>query len=185
MVTALDNLPDYVQEIIAVAEKENLNIRAILQNLMDWKGEGEHDLAICMGNSLQFFDPEDLAHILKQVSLSLREGGHFLINSWSIAEISLRGFKEKVSTQMGEFQFNAESTWHFSPSRIEIKSSIISPDGQSEDRQSVDYIYSLNEMESLLEDAGMQMMEVFSIPGRKKFSLGEPRAYIVARKTAH
>ena len=182
-VTALDNLADYVQEIIAAAENEKLNIRTILQNLMDWKGEGEHDLAICMGNSLQFFDPADMAHILKQVSISLKKGGQFLINSWSIAEISLRGFKEKVSTQMGEFQFNAESTWHFSPSRIEINSSIIGPDGQSEDRQSVDYIYSLNEMESLLLDAGLKMQEVYSIPGRKKFTLGEPRAYIIAEKS--
>ena len=34
----------------------------------------------------------------------------------------------------------------------------------------------------MLLAAGLKMQEVYSIPGRKKFSLGEPRAYIIAEK---
>ena len=183
-ITAVDNLAEYLEEIRNTADREGLQIQTINQNVVDMQTGGDHDLAICMGNSLQFFDAEDVSTILKKTAQSLRNGGHLLINSWSIAEISIRNFKEKVSSQMGEFQFEAESAWHFSPSRIEIKSSIISTDGISEDRASVDYIYSLNEMEWMLEAGGFQMKEVFSIPGRKKFSLGEPRAYIIAEKTS-
>ncbi len=179
-VTSVDTLADYINEIIDTTEKEALPIQTIKQSILDLPPGGDHDLAICMGNSLQFFDTEDIAVILKIVSKSVKKGGHLLINSWSIAEISIRNFKEEVSSPMGEFQFNAKSTWHFSPARIEIQSSIISADGSSEDRNSVDYIYSLNEMEWMLAEGGFKMKEVYSIPGRKKFSLGEPRAYIVA-----
>jgi len=181
-VTAIDNLKDYLDEIDHTAKGEGLDIKTIQQSMQDLQPLGEHTLAICMGNSLQFFDPNDLQEILVNVSESLKPGGHFLINSWSIAEISLRNFKEKVSSQMGAFQFSAESTWQISPSRIEIKSSIVSPDGISEDRHSIDYIYSLNEMEYLLKAAGLQLKEVYSIPGRKKFTLGDPRAYLIAEK---
>jgi len=37
-------------------------------------------------------------------------------------------------------------------------------------------------MEGLLKESGLLLKEVYSIPGRKKFSPGEPRAYIVAVK---
>ncbi len=184
-VTAIDNLAEYIDEIKATAEIEALPIQTIKQSILDLQAGGNHDLAICMGNSLQFFDAEDLSIILEVVSKSLKKGGHLLINSWSIAEISIRNFKEEVSSPMGEFQFNAKSTWHFSPSRIEIQSSIISPDGSSEDRNSVDYIYSLNEMEWMLKEGGFKMKEVYSIPGRKKFSFGEARAYIVAENVGN
>jgi hypothetical protein len=37
-------------------------------------------------------------------------------------------------------------------------------------------------METMLKKAGLSLKEVYSIPGRKKFTLGEPRAYIIAVK---
>lgn len=183
-VTAVDNLPDYLEEINQITVAEGLPVQLIQQSVVDLVPDTRFDLAICMGNSLQFFDAADIRQIFKVVAGSLNTGGHILINSWSIAEISLRSFKDKVSSQMGEFQFSAASTWHPSPSRIEISSSIISPDGSSEDRTSIDYIYSLNEMEMMLATAGLTLTEVYSIPGRKKFTLGEPRAYIIAQKTS-
>jgi len=34
----------------------------------------------------------------------------------------------------------------------------------------------------MLQFAGFALKEVYSIPGRKKFTVGEPRAYLVAQK---
>jgi len=34
----------------------------------------------------------------------------------------------------------------------------------------------------MLKEAGFVMKEIYSIPGRRKFALGDPRAYIVAEK---
>ncbi len=39
----------------------------------------------------------------------------------------------------------------------------------------------LSEMETMLNNAGLIFKEVYSIPGKKKFTVGEPRAYIIAR----
>jgi hypothetical protein len=84
---------------------------------------------------------------------------------------------------VGDLKFCVENKYFPSPSRIEAETQITTPDGLTETKQSVDYIWSLNEMEVMLAEAGMKMKEVFSIPGRKKFTLGEPRAYIVAQKS--
>jgi len=37
-------------------------------------------------------------------------------------------------------------------------------------------------METMLKIAGITLKEVYSIPGRKKFTAGEARAYLVAEK---
>ena len=70
----------------------------------------------------------------------------------------------------------------FHPTRIETESIVIAPDGEMENKTAIDYIFSINEMETMLRQAGLVLKEVYSIPGRKKFTVGEPRAYLVAEK---
>ncbi|MBK6825511.1 MAG: hypothetical protein IPG86_00800 [Chitinophagaceae bacterium] len=68
------------------------------------------------------------------------------------------------------------------PARIEAETEFTSPDGTTEIRKGIDYIYSINEMQEMLQSAGLALDKVYSIPGRMPFTLGEPRAYLVARK---
>jgi SAM-dependent methyltransferase len=181
-VTAVDNLADYVNEIKAVAKKENLPVKVLQTTVLDFKTEDRFDLAICMGNSLNFFTAYDTMKILSNISSFLETGGHLLINSWSIAEIAFKDFKGKNWSQIGEMKFLTDSKLLFHPTRIETESTIISPDGKTEVKQGIDYIFSLNEMDAMLKMAGLTLKEVYSIPGRKKFTVGEPRAYLVAEK---
>ena len=58
-------------------------------------------------------------------------------------------------------------------------------DGKTETKKAVDYIYSIAEMEMMFDETGFRMKEIYSIPGKKKFTLGEPRAYIIAEKIYH
>jgi len=37
-------------------------------------------------------------------------------------------------------------------------------------------------MEAMLNKTGFRLKEIYSIPGRKQFAVGDPRAYIVAEK---
>jgi SAM-dependent methyltransferase len=181
-VTAVDNLSDYISEISEVAEKEQLPLQAIKSDILRYKTGEEFDLVLCMGNSLNFFDADDTAKILSNISSLLKKGGHLLINSWSLAEIAFKNFKEKSWSQVGDMKFLTDSKLLFSPTRIETESIIISPDGKTEVKQGIDHIFSLNEMEAMLKIAGLGLQEVYSIPGRKKFTVGEPRAYLVSEK---
>jgi SAM-dependent methyltransferase len=181
-VTAVDNLADYIHEIKEVAEKENLPLKPVQIPALDFKTDDRFDLAICMGNSLNFFDTVDTMKILSKICSFLKPGGNLLINSWSIAEIAFNNFKGKNWNQIGDIRFLTDSMVLFSPTRIETESIIISPAGHTEIKQGIDYIFSLNEMETMLNISGFTLKEVYSIPGRKKFTVGEPRAYLVAEK---
>ena len=93
-VTAVDNLNEYIEEIKKTAASENLPIEAFASDILSFSTEKTFDLAICMGNSLNFFPYDDVKTILVKLSSRLKVGGSLLINSWSLAEIAIRTFKD-------------------------------------------------------------------------------------------
>lgn len=181
-VTAVDNLAAYINEVEQKATKEALPVKAIRADVVNFKTAEEFDLAICMGNSLNFFNREEVNAILSNTAAQLKKGGHLLINSWSIAEIAIRQFVSSSWSEIDGMKFLSKSEYLFNPARIETKSTIILPGGATEEKLAVDYIYTIDELTAMLLNAGLQLREVYSIPGRKRFTLGEPRAYIVAEK---
>ena len=66
-VTAVDNLDEYINEIKKTATSDNLPITAIKSDVIKYKPEEIFDLAICMGNSLCFFDRSDTVKILEMI----------------------------------------------------------------------------------------------------------------------
>ena len=181
-VTAVDNLDDYINEINRVAKKENLLLNPVKSAIMDYKTDDKFDLVLCMGNSLNFFNADDTLQILSDIFSYLKSGKHLLINTWSLAEIVIKNFKERSWNSINDMKFLTDSKFLFHPTRVETESTIITTDGKTETKTGVDYIFSVNEMQEMLNKAGLSLKEIYSIPGRKKFTLGEPRAYIVAQK---
>lgn len=182
IVTAIDNLGNYIDEIQKAVDKEQLPVKAIKADVINYKISGDFDLAICMGNSLQFFNAAETTELLSNVAAHLKKGGHLLINSWSIAEIAIKNFKEKSWSQVDDLKFLTDSKFLFHPTRIETESTIIAPDSTTEVKTGIDFIFSVNEMEGMLNRAGLALKDIYSIPGRKKFVVGEPRAYFVAER---
>ncbi len=154
-VTAVDNLADYISEIDRTARQENLPVKAVKTDVIAYKTDDMFDLAICMGNSLCFFNEHDTLQLLKTVAAHLKPQGFFLINTWMLAEIIFKDFRERSWSNVGELKLIAESKYYMQPSRIESNSLIISPDGKMEKKEAVDYIYSIAEMEVLLNKAGL------------------------------
>lgn len=181
-VTAVDNLPDYINEIKEKATADSLAIECICADVLDMQIDKQYHAALCMGNSLQFFNEENTLRLLSNISEHLRPAGKLFINTWSIAEIAMKNFKDKSWNRFGELLFLTDSKLLFHPTRIEISSIIIADSGDREEKTGVDYIYSISELESLLNKTGFELKEIYSIPGKKQFTVGEPRAYIVAEK---
>ena len=182
IVTAVDNLTDYTDEIRQTALERSLPIETITSDALLFDSTKQYDLVICMGNSLNFFNAEDTRRILFNIASALKPGGSLLISSWSIAEIAIRNFKEKAWSYIGELKYLTDSKFLFQPARIETESMIINGDGHVETKSAIDYIFTIAELEAMLALAGFNLKDIYSIPGRKKFTLGEPRIYLVAQK---
>jgi cyclopropane fatty-acyl-phospholipid synthase-like methyltransferase len=182
-VTAVDNLYDYINEIKTIAAEENLSINALQADVLHAKLEEIYDAAICMGNSFAFFDREDAITILKNISNHLRPGGIFIINSWMIAEIAIKHFREKDWHYAGEYKCLLDYKFCFHPCRIESEQTIIAPDGTIETAKGIDYIFTLDQLEEMFNEAGLRTKHLFSTPRKRKFSLGDGHIYMVIEKS--
>jgi cyclopropane fatty-acyl-phospholipid synthase-like methyltransferase len=181
-IVAVDNLPDYVNEIKQIVLKENLPVSVHQEDVIQFNSPDEYDLVICLGNNLSFFNYTDSLKLFSSIASWIKPGNKFVFNTWTIAEIAIKQFKENSWAQIGDLKCLYNSKYLFSPARIETESIFIASDGETEIKSAVDYIYSLNETEAILNRSGLIIKDIWSIPGKKKFSLGEPRAYIVAEK---
>jgi hypothetical protein len=106
----------------------------------------------------------------------------FYINTWSLTEIAVKNIKEKSWSRIEDFLLISDCKILFYPTRMEMNSIIITDGGKREEKVGIDYIFSINEIKAMLNKTGFRLKEIYSIPGKKLFTIGEPRAYIVAEK---
>jgi SAM-dependent methyltransferase len=182
-VTAVDNLSSYIQEISETATKEDLPVNALVALAQRFEfGTEEFDAVICMGNSFSFFGGEEAQQLLQRIRTSLKTGGYLIINSWMIAEIVFKYFREKEWHEINGYKYLLDNKLHFLPTRIDSQQTIIDPAGSIEELQGVDYIYSIEELSVMLHSSGLQLKTLYSTPRKKPFTLGDGRVYIVAQK---
>jgi len=181
-VTAVDNLKDYIKEIESTAKEEDLAIEAILSDVLEVELSGIYDAAICMGNSFAFFNKEESISLLKKITSHLKPTGVLVINSWMIAEIAIRHFREKEWYRVNDYKYLLDYKFLFHPNRIESEQTVIAKDGSIEVIKGVDFVFTLDELEVMFKEAGLATKEIYSTPRKKKFTMGDGRIYIVAEK---
>lgn len=182
-ITAIDNQEAYISEIKTEAARSGLPVHAVLSDVLDFHSSDKFDAAICMGNSFAFFNKQDSIHLLQKLAGCIKENGVFILNSWMIAEIAIRHFREKDWFYAGEYKYLLDYTFCFHPNRIESEQIIIAPDGSIESNKGVDYIFSLDEMNDMCKSAGLKILDLYATPRKKKFKLGDGQIYIVIGKT--
>ena len=181
-VTAVDNLSDYIDEINTASANRGLAVETICTDVLEMQINKHFDALLCMGNSLQFFNEEQILELLANLSSHLKPGGLFFINTWSLAEIVMKHFNERSWSRFNDLLFLGESKFLLRPARIETTSTIITDSGEREIKKGIDYIFSIAETEAMLNKSGFRVKEIYSIPGKKQFSFGDPKAYFIAEK---
>lgn len=180
--TAIDNLPEYISEIKNQAAAENLPVHAFASGALEAELTGTYKAILCMGNSFAFFGKEDALSLLKKISAHLCSDGLFFINTWMIAEIAIRHFREHEWHKIDGYKYLLEYKYFFTPSRIESEHTVVSPEGSVEVIRGIDYIFTLDELNALFSEAGLRLRDVYSTPKRKPFRMGDSRAYLVIEK---
>jgi cyclopropane fatty-acyl-phospholipid synthase-like methyltransferase len=180
--TAADNSVDYIEEIKTASEKEALPVDAFAIDALQLQLQKQYKAIICMGNSFAFFDRTDAVSLLKKLAAHLQQEGVLVINSWMIAEIAIKHFREKEWYELEGFKYLLDYKFHFQPSRIESEHTLIGKDGQIEVINGVDYIFTLSELEAMFQEAGLRTKALYGTPRRRAFKLGDNSIYIIAEK---
>ncbi|RYY96629.1 MAG: class I SAM-dependent methyltransferase [Chitinophagaceae bacterium] len=181
-VTAIDNSEAYISEIRENAAVESLPVAAQCTPVLDWKPEGQYDALLCMGNSFAFFNESDSRILLRRFAAALAPGGHLLINTWMVAEIAYRHFKEREWHELPGFRYLISNRFQLEPARIESEHILIDRENRVETLQAVDYIFTIGELGAMMTDAGLRPGPVYSTPRKRPFGMGDGRAYLFATK---
>ncbi|MCR6719946.1 MAG: methyltransferase domain-containing protein [Chitinophagaceae bacterium] len=179
-VTAIDNAADYITEINKAAE--GLPVEALAMGVESFKPDKEYQAAICMGNSISTLNREQTLAFFKNIRQCLQPGGRFLLNTWMITEVIAKKIKDREWYQVQEFKYLLENEYLLHPSRIETRHTVIAPDGKMEEKLDVDYIFSMAEMEALMAEAGLTLLDIYSTPRKRPWSLGDEYIYFLAGK---
>jgi len=181
-VTAIDNLPDYIDEINAIALNDGLPVKAKVQDVAETEFNEKYDAVLCMGNSFATLDYPRAIKVLTNISAALKQGGTFIINSWMIAEIAIKYFEAKSWVYVGEYKYLLDNKYLFHPTRIETDHIVIREDGEMQTLKGIDYIFTFAEIEAMLNKTGFDLVDVYATPRKKKYNFGDNKAYIVAVK---
>lgn len=181
-VTAIDNAAEYISEIQSKAEVQQLPVQARHGSILDVELDREYKAIVCMGNSFAFFSEEEALSIARKLSEHITKGGVFIINTWAIAEIAIRHFKEKEWHELDGFKYLIAGKFLFNPTRIESIHTIIDEDKTIEDITGIDYILTLSELQKLFKTAGFSFSGIYSTPRKRAFNFGDTRAYILFQK---
>jgi cyclopropane fatty-acyl-phospholipid synthase-like methyltransferase len=181
-VSAIDNLPDYIDEINEIASKEGLSVQGELADVTVANFSGTYDCVLSMGNYFSTFDLPTAERVLNKINQCLKTGGALIINSWMIAEIAIKHFQQKTWLYVDEFKYLLDNKYLFSPTRMETDHIVINSDGETQVLKGVDYIFTFAELDAMLNKTGFKMTEVYSTPRKRKYKFGDSTAYIVATK---
>lgn len=181
-VTALDNLDVYINEINSTAQTEGLAVQAQVADVATHPFNTGYHLAICMGNSFAFFDGPTAQQILQRIAAALHTGGKLVINTWMLAEIAIKYFKERDWFWADDYQYILENKFYLRPARIETAHTLIRPDGMAETQHGIDYMFTIAELEKMMNNAGLVLTDIYSTPRKRPFQFGDTRAYLVAEK---
>jgi len=181
-VTAVDNLVQYIDQVKNLVEGTSLPIKAIREDVLNYVPDEKFDLVLCMGNSLNFFNEADTRLLLSKVNDCLATDGYLLIHSWSILEIVVKTFNPQSSSKIGDIEMDTTTEFLFQPTRVEAETKMTMSNGDIEIKKGVDYVFCISEYEHMLLDSGLSLENFYSIPGKKVFTIGEPRIYIIAKK---
>jgi SAM-dependent methyltransferase len=181
-VTAVDNATEYIEEIKSTAATEALPVEPIVAGALNVELSATYKAILCMGNSFAFFSKPDAVSLLQKVSAHLESGGIFLINTWMIAEIAIRHFREHEWHNVDVYKYLLAYHYFLHPSRIESEHTVIKPDGTTETLKGIDYIFTIDQLEDMFQLAGLRLREIYSTPKKKKFKMGDNKAYLVVEK---
>ena len=153
----------------------------VVADVTTWAPERTWDAALCLGNSLTGFDRAQLISLLGRMRTWVRHDGLLIFQAWTVTEVVYRRGFEPVSFTVGDYNCELSGDVHLRPTRILYHQRILRDGAVLETLKSVHYLYSANELEALLHEAGFQVEDIFGDSDGRPFTFGDMQLLFVAR----
>jgi SAM-dependent methyltransferase len=179
--TGLDISEQFIEEARAGSLAIGAQIEWVLGDMRNVDGEIIFDGAFCLGNSFGYFEYSDMEAFLKGVSRALRPEARFVVGTGIAAESILPNLKERTWYQVEDILFAIENRYQVEESCLDTDHTFVR-DGKVETRQSKHWVYTIGEIQRMLERAGFAVLGLYGSLDCEPYKLGSHWLFVVAQK---
>lgn len=181
-VTAVDITPFLLKKGKELGAREGLEIEWIEGDMKSFRREESYDLAVNLFTSFGFFEKEEENRaVLANMFQSLKKRGVAVLDMMG-KEILAQRFQETRSRSLPDGSLFIEKNEIIHSWRKVKNHWILIKDGAAKERYFHLWIYSAQEMKTMLEDVGFQEIEIYGNLEGAPYDIKAERLILVAKK---
>ena len=180
-VTGLDLTAELIEEAREAARSRELGAVFETGDMQEIPWRDAFDGVCCIGNSFAYFDDAGNEAFLEGVARALRPGGRFVLETGVTAESIFPNLDTRVWYDLGDLHFLAARRHDPRSGRLHATYSVLQ-DGKLETKEASYRIYTVKELTTLVEKAGLEVLETSSGHEGEPFELGSRVLYVRARR---
>ncbi len=178
----IDFSREFIEEAREQSEKASLTVEWVIGDMRQLSWEKAFDGAFCLGNSFGYLSHEDTITFLAALSQALKRGGYFVLDTSMVAESLLFNLEEHDWEQVEDIYLLME--YHYDSTKSCLQTEyLFLRNGNFETRTSWHQIYTVAEIQRLLEQSGLSTRALYSSLELEPFELGSTHLLLVAEKT--
>jgi cyclopropane fatty-acyl-phospholipid synthase-like methyltransferase len=179
--TCIDISTQFINDFKRKMGDEQLPIRIIQGDILSLLLPDTFDGAFCMGNSFGYFDYRGMEIFVRKLAASLKPNARFIINSAMIAESILRGIPPEKTYTLGDLTMQINNEYVANGSYM-VSCLTYSRNGQSEQHRFKHYVYTIGEINRLLENFNMEIIALYNGFEKSIYHAGDPQVYMICKK---
>ena len=181
-VTGIDISTRQIQHAREVAEKVHALLDFQVADARQLNFQEAFDVVLNMFTSFGFFkNDHENRQVLQGVFRALKPGGKLLIDFWN-REKAIRNFQPSVCEKIREIIILKEWQFDALAGRLNWTNTVIFPDGKRESWDHSVRAYTVAELKTLLEDAGLKFEAVYGSLAGEHYTIDSPAAILLATK---
>jgi len=181
-ITGLDYTPSFLEKARQDAEAAEVSVRWLHGDMRALALVSEFDVVYNLFTSLFYFDEETNQAVLNNIGRALRPGGRFLLDTMN----SLRVIRQGVTRGWEQLPNGGWllERWRYEPrtGRTEMERHILLRDGQHVSQEFFIRLYTVPELERMLQVAGLQLTGVNGDANLQPYSIDSTRLVALAEK---
>jgi len=179
--TGVDLSPESIQDARRLTADLKPPVNWICADMRELPGNSEFDGAYCFGNSFGYLEPAAMKTFVGAVSRALRPGARFVLDTGMAAESILPNLQERQWMRIDDIWFLEENRYLVPESCYETTYTFIRG-GEAHVGTGLHWVYTIRELRSLLEDAGLLTDQMLSSLEGEPYRVGCPYLLLVTHK---
>ncbi len=180
-VSGVDVAAEFIEQARKKSAEAGLDVEWHLGDMRQLSWSNRFDGAFCFGNSFGYFDDDGNRKMLEAIARSLKPGARFILDAPAIAECLLQNLQPHRTMEVGGIGVDVKTRYDEEQRRM-FNDFTFTRNGVTEARPSSQRIYTYQELNELLSEAGLEPVAEYSSLTGDEFKEGAPRLFSVCVK---